>query len=204
MSLEYLAGLTATGGSNKTYFKDLYDSEILDNDFMLPLGTYRIYEISAPAGYELNTQVFRVRIYQGSDGNASRTFGVEGAASSGYNYFSHKLDKSGSDYDLLKITLDETTINGYNTAAVAKGKTDPEDLLPHFSCHVLRHTYATRLIECGSNIKFVSYQMGHSEVKITLDRYVSVTNDFKHKEIKGFEDYMKTALNIMPAINSGC
>ena len=95
-------------------------------------------------------------------------------------------------------------IRDYNTAAVAKGKTDPEDLLPHFSCHVLRHTYATRLIECGSNIKFVSYQMGHSEVKITLDRYVSVTNDFKHKEIKGFEDYMKTALNIMPAIDSGC
>ena len=94
-------------------------------------------------------------------------------------------------------------IRDYNTAAVAKGKTDSEDLLPHFSCHVLRHTYATRLIECGSNIKFVSYQMGHSEVKITLDRYVSVTNDFKHKEIKGFEDYMKAALNIMPAIDSG-
>ena len=36
------------------------------------------------------------------------------------------------------------------------------------------------------------------------DPDVSVTNDFKHKEIKGFEDYMKTALNIMPAIDSGC
>ncbi len=113
VSLKFLAGLTATSGSNKTYFKDLYDSEILENGIKLPLGTYRIYEIGAPAGYELNTQVFRVRIYQGSDGIATRKVGVEGTSPNGYNYFSHKLDKTNPDYNLLKITLNETTVNGH-------------------------------------------------------------------------------------------
>ena len=70
-----------------------------------------------------------------------------------------------------------------------------EDMIPHFSCHVLRHTYATRLIESGANIKFVQYQMGHSEIQTTMDIYVSVSDDFKQKEIKSFEDYMNNALD---------
>ena len=70
-----------------------------------------------------------------------------------------------------------------------------EDKIPHFSCHVLRHTFATRLIECGANIKFVQYQMGHSEIQTTMDIYVSVSDDFKQKEIKSFEDYMSKALD---------
>ncbi|MCR4731522.1 MAG: tyrosine-type recombinase/integrase, partial [Saccharofermentans sp.] len=70
-----------------------------------------------------------------------------------------------------------------------------EDMIPHFSCHVLRHTYATRLIESGANIKFVQYQMGHSEIQTTMDIYVSVSDDFKQKEIKSFEDYMSNALD---------
>ena len=71
-----------------------------------------------------------------------------------------------------------------------------EDKIPHFSCHVLRHTYATRLIESGANIKFVQYQMGHSEIQTTMDIYVSVSDDFKQKEIKSFEDYMNNAFDV--------
>ena len=113
VTLQFLAGLTATGGSDKTYFKDLYDSGVLMSNTKLPLGTYRIYEIDAPDGFTLNTQVFRVRIYQGSDGIPSRKMGMEGTAPNGYNYFSHKLDKTDPNYDQLKITLNETTVNGY-------------------------------------------------------------------------------------------
>ena len=113
------------------------------------------------------------------------------------NRFGHVQHQGTLNKALRRIIRD------YNLSAADKGKTKPEDMLPHFSCHVLRHTYATRLIECGANVKFVQYQMGHSEIQTTYDIYVSVTENFKQKEIKSFEDYMKLALNMLPAIKSG-
>ena len=113
------------------------------------------------------------------------------------NRFGHVQHQGTLNKALRRIIRD------FNVAAADKGKTKPEDMLPHFSCHVLRHTYATRLIECGANVKFVQYQMGHSEIQTTYDIYVSVTENFKQKEIKSFEDYMKLALNMLPAIKSG-
>lgn len=84
-------------------------------------------------------------------------------------------------------------IRDFNVSAASKGKTDPEDMLPHFSCHVLRHTFATRMIESGASIKFLQTSMGHSEIQTTMDIYVTVTNEYQHKEIKPFEDYMKSS-----------
>ena len=37
--------------------------------------------------------------------------------------------------------------------------------------HTLRHTFATRLLEKGANIKAVSEILGHASVQITLDIY---------------------------------
>ena len=38
--------------------------------------------------------------------------------------------------------------------------------------HSLRHTFATRCVESGFDIKSLSEILGHSSVKITLDKYV--------------------------------
>ncbi len=38
--------------------------------------------------------------------------------------------------------------------------------------HSLRHTFATRCVEAGIDIKTISEILGHSNVKITLDKYV--------------------------------
>ena len=113
VTLNYLAGLTATAGTDVNYFKDIKNADIIDG-YELPLGTYRLYEIDAPDGYTLNAQVLRYRIYQdaGSGSTAKRACGVEGTAPNGYNYFSHTLDESNPDYDQLLITLNETTKNG--------------------------------------------------------------------------------------------
>ena len=35
----------------------------------------------------------------------------------------------------------------------------------------LRHSYATILLSSGTNVKFVSEQLGHASTKMTLDRY---------------------------------
>lgn len=49
--------------------------------------------------------------------------------------------------------------------------------------HTLRHTYATRCFEAGVDIKAVSEQLGHKDVKTTYNIYVHLLNDTKEKEI---------------------
>ena len=47
----------------------------------------------------------------------------------------------------------------------------------HF--HILRHTFATRCIENGSDAKTLSEILGHANVKITLEKYVHPSFDSK-------------------------
>ena len=47
----------------------------------------------------------------------------------------------------------------------------------HF--HVLRHTFATRCVEVGFEIKSLSEILGHSSPQITLERYVHVSMELK-------------------------
>lgn len=49
--------------------------------------------------------------------------------------------------------------------------------LPKLSFHKLRHTFTTRLIENGINIKVVQNVLGHSSSAITLDIYSHMTPD---------------------------
>ncbi|MCQ4021935.1 MULTISPECIES: site-specific integrase [unclassified Ruminococcus] len=49
--------------------------------------------------------------------------------------------------------------------------------------HVLRHTFATRCVENGFEIKSLSEILGHSNVKITLERYVHSSMDLKRKSM---------------------
>ncbi|OQA50219.1 MAG: Transposase [Firmicutes bacterium ADurb.Bin300] len=63
-------------------------------------------------------------------------------------------------------------------------------LLPAFSCHHLRHTFATRLCESGINLKVIQDVLGHADVSTTMNIYVDVTNDLKKKEILSFSSYL--------------
>lgn len=49
--------------------------------------------------------------------------------------------------------------------------------------HTLRHTFATRCIEQGVDIKTLSEILGHANVNITLNRYVHPSMDFKRKNM---------------------
>lgn len=49
--------------------------------------------------------------------------------------------------------------------------------------HILRHTFATRCVESGFEIKSLSEILGHSDVKITLQRYVHSSMDLKRKNM---------------------
>ena len=47
-----------------------------------------------------------------------------------------------------------------------------EAAIDNANFHSLRHTFATRCVELGFDIKTLSEILGHSSVKITLDKYV--------------------------------
>lgn len=49
--------------------------------------------------------------------------------------------------------------------------------------HCLRHTFATRCVEKNFEIKSLSVILGHSSVKITLDKYVHVTMQMKRNNM---------------------
>ena len=45
--------------------------------------------------------------------------------------------------------------------------------------HTLRHTFATRAVEVGFEIKSLSEVLGHANTSITLERYVHSSMDLK-------------------------
>ena len=51
----------------------------------------------------------------------------------------------------------------------------------HF--HTLRHTFATRCVEVGFEMKSLSEILGHSTVKVTLDRYVHPSMELKRNNM---------------------
>lgn len=53
--------------------------------------------------------------------------------------------------------------------------------------HALRHTFATRCIEAGVDVKTLSELLGHSDVKTTLNRYVHSSFELKQKSMEQLE-----------------
>ena len=60
-------------------------------------------------------------------------------------------------------------------------------LLPHFSCHSLRHTFTTRMCEAGVNIKVIQDTLGHADVSTTLSIYADATKELKRSAFSDFD-----------------
>ena len=80
-------------------------------------------------------------------------------------------------------------IGGERAAAIEIISTQNKDMVqPKKYCgirnanfHLLRHTYATVCIESGFDAKTVSELLGHSNVNITLNRYVHSSMEMKRR-----------------------
>ena len=49
--------------------------------------------------------------------------------------------------------------------------------LPNFSCHNLRHTFATRFCENETNLKVIQSILGHKDIATTMDVYAEATKE---------------------------
>ena len=74
----------------------------------------------------------------------------------------------------------------YNTEEADRAlKEDREGVyLPNFSCHNLRHTFATRFCENETNIKVIQEIMGHSDISTTMNIYAEATESKKQESFK--------------------
>ena len=56
--------------------------------------------------------------------------------------------------------------------------------IPHINYHALRHTFATRCIEVGVDVKSLSEILGHGNVSITLNTYVHSSMELKRIQLE--------------------
>lgn len=56
-------------------------------------------------------------------------------------------------------------------------------IIPHFSCHVFRHTFCTRFCENETNVKVIQEIMGHANISITMDIYAKATEEKKKQAL---------------------
>lgn len=101
------------------------------------------------------------------------------------------LNRFGGVY--LQSSLDrnlERIIDAYNDYEIheaAKAKRNPL-VLPHFTCHSLRHTFCTRLCENETNLKVIQSIMGHTDIKTTMDIYAEVSEAKKKEALNALSD----------------
>ena len=69
----------------------------------------------------------------------------------------------------------------YNAEEIIKAKKEKREpvIIPHFSCHHLRHTFCSRFCENETNVKVIQSVMGHASIETTMDIYAEVTDDKK-------------------------
>ncbi|WP_426703798.1 tyrosine-type recombinase/integrase [Staphylococcus shinii] len=59
------------------------------------------------------------------------------------------------------------------------------------SIHILRHTYATLLLESDVPMKIIQERLGHKTMSITEQVYSHVTENMNHKAKENFEKFIQ-------------
>ena len=108
--------------------------------------------------------------------------------------------------EFLKNTLAEIKTNDDNFVITGTSKfVEPRTMqyrfrnilkrfnLPQVNFHSLRHMFATKCVALGIDVKTLSEILGHSSVKITLDRYVHSSMERKQSCMKLFSDNVLAA-----------
>ena len=97
---------------------------------------------------------------------------------------------TGKPYDPTNVSnFIYNMVNAYNREEQKKAATEKREacLLPHISCHTLRHTACTRLAETNINIKVLQKFMGHSDINTTMNIYNHVDDTIMQSEIEKAE-----------------
>ena len=106
--------------------------------------------------------------------------------------------------DELFNLIDQYTFpeNAYFLTGTSKQYVEPRNMQNKFkkaikecgienaNFHALRHTFATRCVELGFDIKSLSEILGHSSVNITLNRYVHPSMELKQQNMNKLSELL--------------
>jgi integrase len=104
------------------------------------------------------------------------------------------LNGSGNLYPVENINVAlRNIVRHYNEQEQENAKNENREpiLMPHISCHIFRHTFATRLCESTHDIKVIQSAMGHSNIATTMDIYAECEESHKKATFKGLESKFK-------------
>lgn len=107
------------------------------------------------------------------------------------NRFGNAHNQSTLNKALRRIIRD----CNYEVIDKAKGKDAEIVTLPPFSCHILRHTFTTRMCEANVNIKAMQDILGHADAETTLQIYADATKEMKKNEMINLMDYFNAQRN---------
>lgn len=81
------------------------------------------------------------------------------------------------------------THNSEEEVLAKKQKREPI-MIPRFSCHIFRHTFASRFCENETNIKVIQEVMGHADVSTTMNIYAEVNQEVTRTSIENLAKNM--------------
>ena len=105
-------------------------------------------------------------------------------------------NKRGSVYHQPSVfTAIDRITKAYNAQEEERAKKENREplLLPHFSAHTFRHTFASRFAENCKNPKVLQQILGHSNINITFDVYTELDMQCLQTAFEETNEYMKLA-----------
>lgn len=83
-------------------------------------------------------------------------------------------------------------VAAHNAEEEVKAKKEKREpvIIPAFSCHIFRHTFASRFCENETNVKVIQEVMGHADVSTTMNIYADVNQDVTKSSIENLAKNM--------------
>lgn len=83
-------------------------------------------------------------------------------------------------------------VDAHNAEEEVKAKKEKRDpvIIPRFSCHIFRHTFASRFCENETNVKVIQEVMGHADVSTTMNIYAEVNEDVTRASLENLAKNM--------------
>lgn len=152
------------------------------------------YAINTPktnAGNRVIPMIEKVRLALLEEMDCQKQLGIKCVAKiDGYTNFVF-VNRFGTTYN--QATLNKALrriIRDCNYEIMDKGNAN-SIILPNISNHSLRHTFTTRMLEAGVNLKVMQEVLGHSDAQTTMNIYAEAKQDFTKEELDKFARYFE-------------